>query len=258
MQKRSGAVVYSPSDLIRYFASPFAGFADFLILDGSGRYQVWDTKLARMAMQDGYTGKLANRPEPMPRAEHGRWSSLAEKFFSKTDHLVQVAGISVGQIKKLKAAGIGTVADLATASGNTIRKLANDSFEKLVAQARLQCRTREDRQKNPDARPSYDILPFTGANGEALGLSLLAPGDPADVYFDMEGYPLVAGGLEYLFGVYGLNGQTGCLHSTENCPVTGHQCVCHKGVGHHIQRYPARCQRPAERRRGRTRQGHLR
>ena len=29
--------------------------------------------------------------------------------------------------------------------------------------------------------------------------------------FDMEGYPLVAGGLEYLFGVYGLNGQTGSL-----------------------------------------------
>jgi hypothetical protein len=128
MQKRCGAFVYSPSDLIRYFASPFASwmdrhylenpdgfspveetenqklvaqtgeqheisvltelkvatpelveipkddfaearretfsamsaklpiifqaaldagqFADFLILDGSGRYQVWDTKLA--------------------------------------------------------------------------------------------------------------------------------------------------------------------------------------------------------------------
>ena len=26
---------------------PFAGFADFLMLDESGRYQVWDTKLAR-------------------------------------------------------------------------------------------------------------------------------------------------------------------------------------------------------------------
>ena len=353
MQKRSGAVVYSPSDLIRYFASPFAswmdryylenpdgitpdeetedqklvaqtgdrheisvltelkvgtpelveipkddfadartetlsaisakvpiifqatldagqfaGFADFLVLDRAGRYQAWDTKLARspkpyyaiqlccyaemlaavtgepmsekfgiilgsndrvefriedfihyyrciktgfLAMQDGYTGNMADRPEPVPRAEHGRWSSLAEKFFSETDHLVQVAGISVGQIKKLKAAGIGTVADLAAASGNTIRKLANDSFEKLVAQARLQCRTREDRQKNPDAGPRYDILPFTGANGESLGLALLPPGDPADVYFDMEGYPLVAGGLEYLFGVYGLNGQTGSL-----------------------------------------------
>ena len=28
-------------------AGQFAGFADFLILDESGRYQVWDTKLAR-------------------------------------------------------------------------------------------------------------------------------------------------------------------------------------------------------------------
>lgn len=26
---------------------PFSGFADFLLLDDSGRYQVWDTKLAR-------------------------------------------------------------------------------------------------------------------------------------------------------------------------------------------------------------------
>ncbi len=101
--------------------------------------------------------------------------------------------------------------DLAAASGNTIRKLANDSFEKLVAQAGLQCGTREDRQKNPDAGPRYDILPFTGANGEPLGLALLPPGNVADVYFDMEGYPLVPGGREYLFGVYGLNGQTGSL-----------------------------------------------
>jgi predicted RecB family nuclease len=235
-------------------AGQFAGFADFLILDRAGRYQVWDTKLALtpkpyysiqlccyaemlaavtgepmsekfgiilgrkdrvefrvedfihyyrrlkrsfLAMQDGYNGNMADRPEPMPRAEHGRWSSLAEKFFSETDHLVQVAGISVGQIKKLKAAGITTVADLAAASGNTIRKLANDSFEKLVAQALLQCRTRGDRKKNPDARPRYDILPFTGANGESLGLALLPPGDPTDVYFDMEGYPLVPGGREF-------------------------------------------------------------
>jgi hypothetical protein len=52
-------------------------------------------KRSLLAMQDGYTGDMADRPEPMPRAEHGRWSSLAEKFFSETDHPVQVAGISV-------------------------------------------------------------------------------------------------------------------------------------------------------------------
>ncbi|MEO8328129.1 MAG: TM0106 family RecB-like putative nuclease, partial [Nitrospirota bacterium] len=69
------------------------------------------------------------------------------------------------------------------------------------AQARLQCQTRADRIENPDAPPRYEVLPGTGANGEAVGLAALPPDHPADVFFDMEGYPLVAGGLEYLFGV---------------------------------------------------------
>ena len=63
------------------------------------------------AMQDGFTGKMAGCPEPLPRAEHRCWTSHAEKFFTDTDHLVQVAGISVGQIKKLKSGGIATVAE---------------------------------------------------------------------------------------------------------------------------------------------------
>ena len=149
---------------------PFAGFADFLMLDASGRYQVWDTKLARspkpyyaiqlccysemlaavtggqmpekfgiilgskdrvefrvedfihyyrrikasfLAMHEGFTGKIADRPEPLPRADHGRWTSHAEKFLTDTDHLVQVAGITVGQIKKLKREGVTTMTGLA-------------------------------------------------------------------------------------------------------------------------------------------------
>ncbi|WP_342348874.1 TM0106 family RecB-like putative nuclease, partial [uncultured Nitrospira sp.] len=237
---------------------PFAGYADFLLLDESGRYQVWDTKLARspkpyyaiqlccysdmlaavtgttmpekfglilgtkdrvefriedfihyyrriaanfLTMQNRFTGNITDLPEPLPRADHGRWTSHAEKFFQDTDHLVQVAGITVGQIKKLKKGGIATVADLSRASGTAIRKLAADSLDKLVAQARLQCQTRADRIGNPDAPPRYEVLPGTGANGEAVGLAALPPDHPADVFFDMEGYPLVAGGLEYLFGV---------------------------------------------------------
>jgi len=140
-------------------------------------------KASFLAMQDGFAGDIADCPEPMPRAEHGRWSSLAEKFFNETDHLVQVAGISVGQIKKLKAAGMATVAELAAASGKHIRKLGSDSFEKLVAQARLQCRTREDRKKDPDAVPRSDILSVKGENGESLGLASVPLDDPADVYF---------------------------------------------------------------------------
>ena len=61
-------------------------------------------KASFLTMNDGFTGNLADCPEPQPRAEHRRWTSHAEAFFTKTDHLVQVAGISVGQIKKLKPA----------------------------------------------------------------------------------------------------------------------------------------------------------
>lgn len=244
----------------------FAGFADFLMCDRAGRYQVWDAKLARspkpyyaiqlccysemlataiheplpekfgiilgskdwiefrvedfihyyrhikasfMAMQASFTGNIADRPEPLPRADHGCWTSHAEEFFTDTDHLVQVAGITVGQIKKLKRGSIATMVALAAASGKSVRKLANDSLEKLIAQARLQCQTRADRMANPDAPPRYEVLPHAGANGQPVGLGALPPDHPADIFFDMEGYPLVSGGLEYLFGVCLRNRQPG-------------------------------------------------
>jgi predicted RecB family nuclease len=166
-------------------------------------------KASFLAMNDGFTGNLADCPEPQPRAEHRRWTSHAEAFFAKTDHLVQVAGIRVGQIKKLKSAGIKTVVELANASGKKIYKLADDSLEKLVAQARLQCETRADRVKQADAPPRFEILPFTGPNGESLGLAALPPDHLGDVFFDMEGYPLVSGGLEYLFGASTQTGEAG-------------------------------------------------
>lgn len=236
----------------------FAGFADFIELDHTGRYQVWDTKLARspkpyyaiqlccysemlaatlgeplpekfgiilggkdrvefrledfiyyyrrikaafLAMQASFNGDFSERPEPLPRADHGRWTSHAEKFFTETDHLVQVAGISVGQIKKLKRHGISTVSELAEAAGRSVPKLAQESLERLAAQARLQCATRASRQTSPDAIPHFEVLPHLGTNGELIGLGSLPPAHPSDVFFDMEGYPLTPGGLEYLFGI---------------------------------------------------------
>jgi uncharacterized protein len=238
----------------------FAGFADFVMLGADDKYQVWDTKLARspkpyyaiqlccysemlatttgdplpekfgiilgsnervefrvedfmhfyrklkagfLEMQNGFSsGKLSQRPEPLPRADHGRWSSHAETFFLEADHLVQVAGIGVGQMKKLGKAGIHTMAQLAESSGQAVPKLAGDTLEKLVSQARLQCLTREDRQTVPEAPPRYELLLQAEAEeaDTRKGLAALPASDPADVFFDMEGYPLVAGGLEYLFG----------------------------------------------------------
>jgi predicted RecB family nuclease len=193
----------------------FAGFTDFLILDEAGKYQVWDTKLALspkpyypiqlccysemlaattgeglperigvilgngdrvefrvedfihyyrhikecfVAMQSGFTGDMEDCPEPLPHAEHGRWTSYAENFFQEKDHLVQVAGITVGQIKKLKEAGIATMTALAAASGKSVHKLDNGTSEKLVSQARLQSETRAERKTNPDAHPVWVCL----------------------------------------------------------------------------------------------------
>lgn len=158
-------------------------------------------KTSFLEMQNNFTGKFVDRPEPLPRADHNRWTSHAEKYFDETDHLVRVAGITVGQIKKLKAAGITTMDSLSKASKKPINKLAADSLEKLVAQARLQCLTREDRRKDAGALARYEVLPQVGINNERIGLASLPQANPSDVFFDMEGYPLVSGGLEYLFGV---------------------------------------------------------
>ena len=249
-------------------SAQFAGFADFLILDASGRYQVWDTKLARspkpyyaiqlccysemlsavsgepmpekfgiilgnkdhvefrvedfihyyrrvksafLELQERFTGNLDDRPEPLPRANHGRWTSHAEAFFANTDHLVQIAGITVGQIKRLKKDGIATMAHLAACTGVSVTKISKDSMEKLVGQAKLQCETRNDRKSSPGSPPRYEVLAHTSINGERIGLAALPPDHHADIFFDMEGYPLVAGGLEYLFGASVRNRKTGSL-----------------------------------------------
>ena len=151
-----------------------------------------------LKLQASYDADLANRPEPEPRADHGNWNSYAEEYFNSTDHLVKVAGISVNQIKKLRYAGIDTVAKLANASGKRVEKLLPAMVEKLAAQARLQKATAEARKINPDALAVFEMI--SPDPDKPHGLALLPEADPADVFFDMEGYPLAIGGLEYLWG----------------------------------------------------------
>jgi predicted RecB family nuclease len=162
-----------------------------------------------LALQDGFTGDFKDRPEPMARANHGRWTSHADAYLDERDHLVRVAGISVGQIRKLNDAGIQRLEQLATANGIAVKKMAEPTLKKLTAQAKLQHETREDRKANPDARPRFQVLNATGPNGEPIGLASLPAAHPADVFFDMEGYPLMLGGLEYLFGASTIDSVTG-------------------------------------------------
>ena len=108
------------------------------------------------------------------------------------DDLLLVAGMRMTQRDTLIAAGIDTVADLATSTG-AIDGMAAGTLAGLRTQARLQVQERQTET------PHFEI-----ADADALGA--LPAKNPGDLFFDFEGDPLwtddgVTWGLEYLWGV---------------------------------------------------------
>lgn len=168
-----------------------------------------------LEMQDAFDGDFDHRPVPDPRADHGRWQTHADRYLDERDHLVRVAGISTGQIKKLTEAGIGTLTELAETTVTSVPKMPATTVEKLVHQARLQKETRELRKVDKKAIARFDILPSIDDTGRPVGLGAIPEVNPGDVYFDMEGFPLIPGGLEYLFGNTTVNAETGEYEFTD-------------------------------------------
>ncbi|MFL6572068.1 MAG: TM0106 family RecB-like putative nuclease, partial [Burkholderiales bacterium] len=130
-------------------------------------------------------------PERVDYCQFCPWRELCAERWKSDDHLNQVAGITRAQMKRLQAEGVRTLFALS----NTKESL----FEKLKSQARLQLERRET------GKPTYELL---GLDPDGWrGLHRLPPPDAGDVFFDMEGDPFEAGGLEYLFGIrYQKNG----------------------------------------------------
>ncbi len=241
----------------------FAGFADFVILNNNKEYQVWDTKLAFslkptyviqlcfyyealknienvplskkigliygskekeeysvedffyfyshlkqefLKMQSSFTNNIKDRPEPLRRADHGRWDSYAEDYFNKTDHLTKIARISSSNIKKLQEAGVTTVNDVANLSLDKEVKIEKNKLKQIIQQAKLQVITEQKRKKDPLAVPEYVVIKDN--ESKRLGVGSLPKESDEDVFFDMEGYPLMQGGLEYLFGASVKNKKT--------------------------------------------------
>jgi predicted RecB family nuclease len=137
-------------------------------------------------------------PDPCEACDQCRWRTRCEQQRQDDDHLCQVAGITRQQTRRLQAAGVGTMQALATLpSGTPVPKVQTETLVRLHAQAALQyragqqgARLHEPVPSDPDAR---------------LGFHLLPEPDAHDLYFDMEGDPLELDGLEYLFGVSGLD-----------------------------------------------------
>lgn len=133
-------------------------------------------------------------PNPALSKSWGRWSSYAESLLLEVDHLSQVATITSAQIKKLHDAGINTMTALATATAvKTVKGIKPELFARLKAQAQIQ------QESIGREIPAYQLIHHQ--EGIKHGLALLPPYSAHDVYFDIEGFPLEDGGLEYLWGL---------------------------------------------------------
>jgi predicted RecB family nuclease len=150
-----------------------------------------------------YTDRLAARleafvaapwptePEPVAACGLCRWREHCTHHWESTDSLTLVAGITRLQRRRLKAAGVTTLADLASLN-RRVPRIQPDTLSKLRTQARLQ------HYRRAGGEPTYELKPVQ----PGLGLARLPEPSPADLFFDMEGDPLIESGLEYLFGVY--------------------------------------------------------
>jgi predicted RecB family nuclease len=131
----------------------------------------------------------AQQPDPYDSRAYGNWSGYAEQWLQ--DHLCLIANITRIQVKKLGNAGIRTCAELMVHQGS-VSKLNSAVLQKLQKQAQLQ------HDSLGLAQPVFELI--TPEPGAVSALALLAPASPHDVYFDIEGFPLIEGGLEYLWG----------------------------------------------------------
>ena len=162
-------------------------------------YFFYFSALERRFLEAQRTFNADERPLPDARADHGRWQGKADEILEEMDHPCRVAGITSNQINRLRDAGITTLTALASTTVDRVPKLDPAMFRRLRAQARLQ---RDSRDR---VAPLY-VLVREESEVARHGLALLPPASGMDVYFDMEGYPLLEGGLEYLFGATVIEG----------------------------------------------------
>lgn len=132
-------------------------------------------------------------PEDIELPPFSQWKTIGEKILQDRDDLCFVANARKSQIVKLKAADIHSLTVLANTTLERVERMSDDTFNKLRRQAKLQL------DSKGLERPLFE-LQEPDIEEPRRGLALLPPSSANDVWFDMEGYPHVPGGLEYLFG----------------------------------------------------------
>ena len=156
-------------------------------------------------------GDAIPEPEPVPWCASCEFQPECDAWWRDRDDLVHVAGLRATQRTRLRQAGIETIADLAAeppiGADFPVAGIGRRTLDGLASQAAVQVATRE-RSADSDgtASPVVERLePERDDDGELQwrGLLSLPPPSPGDVFYDIEGDPLVEPhGLEYLHGVW--------------------------------------------------------
>jgi len=154
-------------------------------------YYYENLKLQFLSLHQNFSA--SNVPNPADSNNWGRWSNYAEDLLKQADHLSLIATITKSQIKKLNKSGVYTVQEIIDTDRNVIKGINNEVLVRLKAQAKIQ------KDSIGKDTPLCRILPHE--LNKKTGLALLPPASPLDIYFDIEGFPLEDGGLEYLWGV---------------------------------------------------------
>lgn len=112
------------------------------------------------------------------------WRERCDSEWETQDHLSRVARITGGQVEKLNEAGVATVAQLGALPPETrIAGLRPEALSRLSGQARLQTINRDTGQNRVER--------LSAENGK--GFERLPRPDAGDLFFDMEGDPLIEG-----------------------------------------------------------------
>ncbi|TMQ19520.1 MAG: TM0106 family RecB-like putative nuclease [Candidatus Rokuibacteriota bacterium] len=133
-------------------------------------------------------------PYPVDHCALCEFREVCDERWRREDHLVLVAGIKRDQVTRLRASGIGTLAELATAAAETkVADLAARTYDTLHDQAGLQLHRR-----------TTGALTWHALSTEPeKGFERLPRPSAGDVVFDIEGDPFwePARGLHFLFGL---------------------------------------------------------
>ena len=164
--------------------------AHYRTLDFYAYYQ--RVKRDFLALQNDFTP--TNPPDPFAYTDAGDWSGYVETLREERDHLSKIASITRNQINKLNDLGITTCGELVADTRAFLPKLNAQVYQRLKQQATVQ------KQSEKSGTLAYKLLPAAPGD-ERLGFRALPPHSNQDLFFDLEGFPFIDGGLEYLWGV---------------------------------------------------------